>query len=1037
MASTWYSVGTLSVTSGSAVVTGTNTQFLSKAKPGFGIFIEGMGYEILSVDSATQLTLAQTYAGATKANARYSVWAITLGYGPWQEVVDLIDTFGPLRNNATLLNTQIADTAVFKDAAAASATAAAGSATAAAGSATAAATSATTANTHKNTAAGSATSATTKAGEAAASATAAATSASDANASKQAAATSATNAAGSATNANTAKVASETARNASQTAQTASEAARDQAALEKGAAQTAKTAAETAKTGAETARTGAQTAEGNALSHKNAAAASGQAAATSETQAGTYRDQAQTAASSAASDASAASLSADAAAASALNAAGHEDATETARLAAENARDMAAQYAAVTQEPVNYDAVVAALEYRPANSEGDTFTGTVAITSTADGQELLRLATERQWSFFQRGTAASTTLSLENTTGKTFHMSSGTAGAQNISFLANDTGAYIRVNGNNVYHAGNKPTKTDVGLANVDNTSDASKPVSTAQQTALNLKAPLSAPAFTGNGTMTGTFTAGTTAGHSVAIGTDGQIEIQRTGGSAYIDFKSTGAQDYEARLMAVGTNLNLQGGNLTVNGNAVYHVGNKPSKSDVGLANADNTSDANKPVSTATQNALNLKANLSGGNNFYNKQFVLGGTGTGNSSMATSATNLGELEIQGNGTGAAALCFHRPGSYAAYFGLDTDNKWKVGGWSTGAASYELFHSGHAEIEVPRLRATSSTDASLTSTGHAFQAGADTGLNVAIDNNEIMARNNGAAATLALNVDGGNVTINQQTAWHAGNFTPGDKVDKVSAARPGVNKVYRDDDDSGFHTKIWWTGTHWKWDGYNSNGTWHAPVLVNRSEVSNAADSVAWGNVSGRPTNVSSFTNNSGYINSDGRSYPRRVGGVDLNFNWAGQGGQPTWLWGGSDGSNMYVYNPSNFSVNWAGSAGNSDTVDGYHGWQLAPKSAFLCAGVATVAGGVVTRRSDKNVSSIARTGTGKYTVNVASALPGFYVVAVNSDGDAAEGYKMSAQAYNRGTGSFSLSFYHISDTPNAFDPVTFDFIVVDAGQLA
>ena len=33
--------------------------------------------------------------------------------------------------------------------------------------------------------------------------------------------------------------------------------------------------------------------------------------------------------------------------------------------------------------------------------------------------------------------------------------------------------------------------------------------------------------------------------------------------------------------------------------------------KSDVGLTNADNTSDANKPVSTATQTALNLKANL------------------------------------------------------------------------------------------------------------------------------------------------------------------------------------------------------------------------------------------------------------------------------------------------------------------------------------------------------------------------------------------------------------------------------------------
>ena len=41
-------------------------------------------------------------------------------------------------------------------------------------------------------------------------------------------------------------------------------------------------------------------------------------------------------------------------------------------------------------------------------------------------------------------------------------------------------------------------TKTDVGLANVDNTTDAGKPVSTATQTALDLKANLSGPTFTG-----------------------------------------------------------------------------------------------------------------------------------------------------------------------------------------------------------------------------------------------------------------------------------------------------------------------------------------------------------------------------------------------------------------------------------------------------------------------------------------------------------------------------------------------------------
>lgn len=41
-------------------------------------------------------------------------------------------------------------------------------------------------------------------------------------------------------------------------------------------------------------------------------------------------------------------------------------------------------------------------------------------------------------------------------------------------------------------------TSSQVGLGNVDNTSDANKPVSTAQQTALNLKANLDSPTFTG-----------------------------------------------------------------------------------------------------------------------------------------------------------------------------------------------------------------------------------------------------------------------------------------------------------------------------------------------------------------------------------------------------------------------------------------------------------------------------------------------------------------------------------------------------------
>lgn len=50
-----------------------------------------------------------------------------------------------------------------------------------------------------------------------------------------------------------------------------------------------------------------------------------------------------------------------------------------------------------------------------------------------------------------------------------------------------------------------------------------------------------------------------------------------------------------------------------------------------------------------------------------------------------------------------------------------------------------------------------------------------------------------------------------------------------------------------------------------------------------------------------------------------------MTFNWVGKDGQPLWLWGGEDGNSMYVYNPANFSVNYANSAGNADKLAGFY----------------------------------------------------------------------------------------------------------------
>jgi len=64
--------------------------------------------------------------------------------------------------------------------------------------------------------------------------------------------------------------------------------------------------------------------------------------------------------------------------------------------------------------------------------------------------------------------------------------------------------------------------------------------------------------------------------------------------------------------------------------------------------------------------------------------------------------------------------------------------------------------------------------------------------------------------------------------------------------------------------------------------------------------------------------------NMAGRAFPRRSDGAAINIAWAGQGGQPSWLVGGNDGVTLYVYNPANFSVNYANSAGNANSVGGW-----------------------------------------------------------------------------------------------------------------
>ena len=87
-----------------------------------------------------------------------------------------------------------------------------------------------------------------------------------------------------------------------------------------------------------------------------------------------------------------------------------------------------------------------------------------------------------------------------------------------------------------------------------------------------------------------------------------------------------------------------------------------------------------------------------------------------------------------------------------------------------------------------------------------------------------------------------------------------------------------------------------------------------------------------------------------------------MTFNWAGKDGQPTWLWGGEDGTNMYVYNPKNFAVDTATRiySGVSNDFKGAY-------SLYYTAGQfsATAGNGVVYKTTYYPTSATAATSAG------------------------------------------------------------------------
>ena len=228
------------------------------------------------------------------------------------------------------------------------------------------------------------------------------------------------------------------------------------------------------------------------------------------------------------------------------------------------------------------------------NNSGEGATPTVAVTANT----------------YDAYGSASTTAS-NAATALTNHEADTTSihGIADTSILVTTTGSQTLTNKTITSPSG--LVKGDVGLGNVDNTADTAKPVSTAQQTALDLKANLASPTLTGVPAAP-TASAGN---NSTQIATTAYADAAV---AALVDSAPATLNTLDELASALGDDANFATTTATSIGlkaplasptftGTVSGI----TATMVGLGSVDNTADTAKPVSTAQQTALDLKANL------------------------------------------------------------------------------------------------------------------------------------------------------------------------------------------------------------------------------------------------------------------------------------------------------------------------------------------------------------------------------------------------------------------------------------------
>ena len=160
-------------------------------------------------------------------------------------------------------------------------------------------------------------------------------------------------------------------------------------------------------------------------------------------------------------------------------------------------------------------------------------------------------------------------------------------------------------------------TKAMVGLSKIDNTADTAKPISNATKLVLDTK--VSAETFSSTVlTKENAANKSTATNLGAAAASDILFPTQKAV-KTYVDAQSNAGGVADGGI----TTIKLADAAVTD-----AKIGTGISKAKVGLENVDNTADADKPISTAVADALNLKASTNVANVFTERQTISGTLG-------------------------------------------------------------------------------------------------------------------------------------------------------------------------------------------------------------------------------------------------------------------------------------------------------------------------------------------------------------------------------------------------------------------------